>query len=291
MESVFFYSNDSLGSQMVYYIPTHQTAPSRVTNCYVWHGGNNPHPFVVSGNGHKLTVTNCIFEVNSNANAIVGSTGLPDLELTNNLLTTGGVLFTTLTQGAGAGKTLNITNNTTITRLASIHQGLLLAETNGDWVGSSRLTNNLMVGPATGYATGFISSTGKPATLRITDLSHNGWYHYDAIKTDPGKVITVARQSNNLPNVDPSFADATRTLASWGKINHRANGTVSGAMAVLLAMNGYNGTTKTQSDRPKPGIVSELISWVKAGYVAKNPKLQRGGEGGGRIGAYLPDLQ
>lgn len=86
-----------------------------------------------------------------------------------------------------------------------------------------------------------------------------------------------------LPSA-PTFVDPTRNLATWGAAQG-ADGTVQGAIDLLLAINGYDAATKTQNGTASGVTVPDLVSWVRAGYVPTTSALAGAGYLGVDIGA------
>ena len=86
-----------------------------------------------------------------------------------------------------------------------------------------------------------------------------------------------------LPSA-PTFVDSTRNLAAWGAARG-ADGTVQGAIDLLLAINGYDAATKTQNGTASGVTVPDLVSWVRAGYVPTTAELAGTGYLGVDIGA------
>ncbi len=68
---------------------------------------------------------------------------------------------------------------------------------------------------------------------------------------------------------DPAFADATRSLATWGAVEHSTDGSVAAALAILQA---------------DPAEIADLVAWVREGWAATATDLIDAGHDGRTLG-------
>lgn len=114
------------------------------------------------------------------------------------------------------------------------------------------------------------------------DADYNcGWNYlqgtvYDADGQNPvdgngykDMAATTAPGAHDV-NVDPQFVDAARNVGKWGQALHGTDGTTAAGLAVL---------------RSSPTLTSELVAYVKAGFVPQNAALFTAAHDGGTIGA------
>jgi len=133
-------------------------------------------------------------------------------------------------------------------------------------------------------------ATNNTSTIPIT-ITYGDYNSYPAGLTANYRQLTVTSTGHDI-NANPQWVDDLRNLGTWGQTVHGTDGSDSAAITKLLAVNGYNSTSKTQSDSPSGvdifGTTSSLVDWVRAGFVPTNTALSSAGEGGIYIGAIEP---
>jgi len=122
---------------------------------------------------------------------------------------------------------------------------------------------NLYNGQGTNNAVKFYQMTSATKTYGVTD----GWGLHD------------------LHNIDPMFVDQTRGIVSWGAQFGYADydDTVYG---ILNSVNGFDDATLTQSGNVSGRAVTDLITWVTAGFVPQNAAIATAAHDGTTIGAF-----
>jgi hypothetical protein len=176
---------------------------------------------------------------------------------------------------------VRVTNNTayipTDTRAVN---GLWLSE-NGVLNCPLELTNNLVAAGA-GIPTGN-RVVGVSQTISLAD--YNDYWH---VTTPYPAGITVTSGLTHDIAADPHFYDPTRTLQTWGSRVKGLDGTYAAVRDLFLGRGGYQSATKTRTGAAYACPVSDLASWVRAGYRPTNRTLLTAGSGGTCIGAVQP---
>lgn len=182
------------------------------------------------------------------------------------------------------------TGNTQISG-QSTAAGLLLFENSsyGTQGGTLTVSNNLLA--SNGVSTPALIISNVPAnTNNVTTANNNAMPGTDAESFV--YIDSIGTKTGNLYGVDPAFVDATRKFTTYGQTIAGTDGTDTALLALFAATNGYNSTTKTQSDTPSgvsvAGSSTSLVDWVKAGFTPTNMTLATAGEGGTFIGAVQP---
>ena len=81
--------------------------------------------------------------------------------------------------------------------------------------------------------------------------------------------------ANDLYGLDPKFVDTSRNVQKWAQVNHGADGTMEGALAVF-------GATPASEIGAR---ISGLLAYVRDGFRPRNPAYRRAGHDGATIGA------
>lgn len=267
-------------------------AASTLNSNYSFADYANPHEFSFSGSGGSGTfqITNNVFE--ETGTAVEGNPILPGTLATNidgNLLIGPGTLGTFTTAVTGAGVTVKNNTKFVTDNSADAYGHMLLFETTGNYTGQLKLSSNLVAyksGVSPAAASRF--ATNNTATIPIT-IDYGDYNAYPSGLSEAYRQLTVINTGHDLVGGAPQFVDPDRNLAKWGQVVHGTDGTVAAIKAKLLAINGYNSTTKTQSDAPSGAVIygtdTALVNWVRAGFAPTNPILKTSGEGGAYIGA------
>jgi hypothetical protein len=196
-----------------------------------------------------------------------------------------GVLVNAL--GVAKTATYNATNCTLYGNYDSVYGALARNETGGSFAGTFNTQSNLVysrVADARGFN---IETAGDD---QVTLMDYNAWFNVtdqyhgvtSATKT-PG--VTAGYGANDFNDIDPTFVDSTRNLASWGGL---VTGTATADAAIdhLMTINGYNSTSKTQvaaeivTDTPL-----DAVTWVRDGFAPTNTAYQGTSHDGGDVGA------
>ena len=247
----------------------------------------NSHGLAIGGtNAATATVQNSIFEYwGTEPNQISPGSNL-NLDLLNNITISRAGSF--LTIGSTTGTT-NVKNNTVFFdggTYSNGYGGLVLVE-NSNHTAALNITNNIQaVAVSTGTKDGAVGLNNATYTFNITSSDYNVWNGMSAALAYYN-VDSVGGTTNDRYDINPSFVDSTRRFALWGA-TQGTDGTDTAAINKLLAINGYNATTKTQSDTPSGVTVADLVAWVRAGFTPTNSALLTAGEGGTYIGAVQP---
>lgn len=251
------------------------------TNNYTYISSPNQHIYShdgLTGGTGTINVSGNVFEnpLNGDASNSV-MVGVVDYSIYGNLQIGGGSLANNV--GEKTGSTVNVYNNTAYNtyNIGASGGSIWLTET-GLFTGTINIYNNLSSGTVT-YGVGNIIG-GSQA---LGTVGYNGWHS----TTTPYYQVSIATdQTSSDVTYDPAFFDPSRKLATWDAARGSGTGTESAAIAHLLAINGYNETSKTQSDTPATNGVSDLLSWVKSGFAPTNYYLKTAGSGGTFIGAF-----
>jgi len=240
-------------------------APSRVIN---------PH---VSGSSSAITLQNGIIEMygasgvdGGNAFSFSSSSGVTTAADKMLFLGSGAALNNV---GAHTGNAA-VTNCTVAT---TQHDSYVLPtcfwlSENGEMAGTVTLRSNMHVGIG-GAANYFLRD--NDANIQVfAESDYNNVYN---VATKKSGVTVTTGETHDLA-VNPNFVDATRSFITW-------KGTEAAGYTALLGINGYNATTKTQSDTPSTDTPEVAREWVRAGFAPTNPALKGAGYGGVDIGA------
>lgn len=269
------------------------TIASTLTDSYLYGAAAqaNSHGVNMGSSAAKVTVQNNVFEFLGTEPNIVNYTANTNLDLIGNLVI-GDTTNSLLTAGSASttGAVL-IKQNTQVSKYGAAF-GLFLSENNPTFTTPLTISSNLI--QKTGVDAPFTAINNNAAnTLNIASVINNASIAADSAASY-GNVDAITTDSDNLYAVDAQFIDATRNLAAWGA-TVGADGTVAGTVAKLLAINGYNSTTKRQSDTPSgvsiAGTSTSLVDWVRAGFAPTNAALKATGEGGTYIGAVPVQVQ
>jgi hypothetical protein len=267
---------------------------STVADCYILedHSNTNPHGCNPLIRDRNVDVTRCIFEWTGT------SAGLGDLIVYSSnpasgrtSAVTGCILLPNGSDTGNAGKlvallggtnvTVNVNGNTVFTVGAgSAETGIVCyGETyigRAGYVPSLRSNIGWNFTGSTGFKANQISSTTTPTDC-ITTADYNCGHNLAAGsegKSYNKNAMTAAMFTASTPgandvDVNPLFVDPTRNLRRWGA-SRGANGTVAGALAIVAA---------------NPGVIPELIAWVRAGFEPRNRRLHNAGHTSQTIGA------
>lgn len=259
----------------------------------------NPHTFGISsssssgGSGTHDTSYN-VFEAPYQAGDPgnnIAATILPN-NVHHNLFIGYGSLWNNV--GSKTSALQDVYNNTTyITANTPDYGALMLVET-GVNAGTIRLRDNLTSGSVT-ITAGVNNLVSSNQTLDV--CGYNGWHNvtsdYKGTNFGDGGatayfVITDDQRTNDVTGGDPLFVDATRNLAAWDDdpAHGSGTGTADTAIAYLLNINGYNSGTKTQSGTPSTNGVTDLVTWVQAGFKIQNGLYNGASSTAGVIGAF-----
>ena len=252
----------------------------------------NPHFITKTGTaaGSATILSDNVAEAIYNFNqADFSSVGTKDLLVRGNLLI-GEMSQCYAASSTGAGTT-SCYNNTIYktSQNDALYGSLFYNEIAGPFSGTLNLTNNLVILKST------LTPTASDKLVHIFGgfpqvVNKLGWNAYYNI-TDPYDTTYTVTTNQTATDIttDPGLVDSSRNLAKWGQVIHGTDGTVAAAKAKLLAVNGYNTTTKKQSDAPSGAVVygtsTALVDWVRAGFVPTNIVYKTAGEGGTYIGA------
>lgn len=193
--------------------------------------------------------------------------------------------------GAISSGTQRFYNNTVYQQGDADYAGIgVLFTCDGSNTGGIQVYNNLLAAD-TSFNMGVKNLGTSDFTLAY--LGYNGWYNVTTayVGTNFGSggataymVVTDDHTANDVVG-DPSFVDSTRRLSAWTAGGGIGTPSAANAIAYLLAINGYNGTTKTQSDTPSAQGAADLVTWVRAGFKVQAAALNNAGLGGVTIGA------
>jgi hypothetical protein len=263
----------------------HNVTGGTIEDSFFWHGGTATNSHTVDG--LSVVIQDNVFEIRTTEPNIFQVESSATVTIQRNLLLGGGVLANNV--GAHTGSTVNVLHNTLyLDEIDYAHQGLWLSE-NGDLTSSTlNIKSNLAGFASSGntYTDLFHDNTSGDNQV-IDESSYNAFWNAAADPYDAD--ITVTTKNDFGDCTDPQFKDDTRTLETWGSTEHSTDGSASAAIALFLARNGYNSSTKTQSDTPSGVTVADLITWVTAGFKVQNMTLASAGHDGETIGAFAFD--
>lgn len=265
------------------------TAAQTVQGNYIYSTSPNPHGIRTFGTGgygiHDISWN--VFETVYNADG--GNytyTALLPTNVHNNLIIGSGTLCNNLIGGTRAE--YNCYNNTTYSTYNDIANGqLFIAETNVSTAGSINLYNNLVTG-SIAIARGVKNLAA--GTQPLGKVGNNNFWNITTPYVAVGTEITISTDNTGLDhNINPFFVDTSRNLGKWGELYLSSDGTAADALAKLLSNNGYNSSTKKQSDTAInatiKGSSSSLVDYVMAGFAPTSASLKTSGDGGTYIGA------
>jgi hypothetical protein len=185
--------------------------------------------------------------------------------------------------GTNTSDTMNIFNNTVLNHSNSsgAYNGIY-GEENSTSNQPKYIRNNLVIN--TVATTGGAISTNGPA-YNSTIVTSSDYNAFSATINPVYKDITVqGGLTHDILNAVPAFVDSTRGLASWGATKGYAS--ADATIDALVKINGYNSTTKTQSDTPPAGVTpAALFTWAWPGFAPTSAALHNTGYGGVDIGA------
>jgi hypothetical protein len=116
------------------------------------------------------------------------------------------------------------------------------------------------------------------ATFGALTVALSQVYYQSSLKT---LGTDAGAGGSDLPNVDPQFVDATRTVASY-------TGTTRAALFEELSKNNGFDIAGNPASRSNSWSVSDAIAYIKSGFTPTNMALATAGEGGTYIGAVQP---
>lgn len=269
-------------------------AASTISKNYIYNDFYNPH-MITFGSGSGGTGTFSVTEnvTESTQTAAEGdfiNPGVLGISATKNLQIGPATIVATANSYVGAGITMS-QNTIYLTYNDGDTWGhTWLLESSATYTGDVKLSSNLMAyksGVSQGASAYFATNNTSiiPQTLYFGDYNA-----YPSGLTANYRQFTVTNTGHDINISDPQFVDPSRNLQTWGQTVLGTGGTVQQAKDKFLAINGYNSTSKTQSDIPSGatiyGSTNSLVNWVQAGYVPKAQALKTAGEGGIWIGAF-----
>jgi len=270
---------------------------STIARNYFYNEYANPHTMTVAsgsgGTGTFQVTENVIEETASTEEGNFLAPGQLAINLTKNVLIGPGNIAATASSITGAGITMS-QNTIFVTNNIGDNYGhtWLLEGAEVAYSGNVKISSNLLsyksgVSPATSSYFATNNTSIIPQTLYFGDYNC-----YPSALSAVYRQFTVTNTGHDITNVDPGFIETTRGLETWGQTVHGTDGTVGAAVAKLLATNGYNSTSKTQSDTPSGASVygagTSLVDWVRLGFTPTNNTLMASGENGTYIGAIEP---
>lgn len=262
------------------FVVSEQRPASDFDQNYFYAAYANPHFVATSGGSGgtgSYSFTKNVFEVIYNtggANCIY--CGILQRNITQNILIGSGSLANNI--GANTGSGIFVNRNTVYADTNTDHGQVFLTET-GAYTGTIEIHSNIHYGAVT-----IDEMVGATVAQTVSMAGYNNHYNI----TDPYETATITITTDNTSNdqtVDPLFLAPSRDLAAWDLLFGSGTGTANAGIAHLLKINGYNGTTKTQSDTPVDGSVQGLVEWVTEGFTSQNALLSGAGYGGIDIGA------
>jgi hypothetical protein len=270
----------------------------------------NPHLIQVSVGSGLVTVKGCVFECACPTNSgdhgecvmVSPANSAACVDVTGNLLFDDGnphgwaaTLFNVISGGYHG--TVNLLHNTVWTTNV-LRYGLLgRTETSANVWANATVKHNLVVKRGANGGRGLNLQSVAANQLVYTD--YNAWFNiapvgvvYYHVSFDPPLVEgldTGFGGHEAALSVDPRFADPARSLKGWDA-SLGGPGTVAGAAAGLLLMNGYDATGRGQNPSLIPAgyTPSALVAWVREGFSPTNPALA--GAGDPADGQPAPDI-
>jgi len=234
----------------------------------------NPH---ISGTSSAITVQDGVIEMygatgsdGGNAFSVSGASGV-NTTLSKMLFIGSGAAINNVGAHAG-GAAIDQCTVVTTQHDSYVKPTAFWLSENGEMAGSVTIKNSMHVGIG-GTADYFLRDNDANVQV-FAEADFNNIYN---VATKKSGVTVTAGETNDL-TVNPDFVDATRSFLTW-------KGSESAGYAALLAINGYNATTKTQSDTPSTDTPAVARDWVRAGFAPQNTALKGAGYGGVDIGA------
>jgi len=307
---LFAQYNDRPGSEVAFVgmDSSANTRSGEMRGCYSVSDRVNTHGVSAAGTGlptDPIRILENVFEFQSIPNPVVNDTGNfimygnPRIFVERNLCIGMAVNFVGAATAVASPQGMDITRNTVYCRdraaLPTVLQALLLFESGPEvYGGTDTVHSNLVHGDAPiEYAIQDVS----PSSTETVAYSDYNWF---SGVTKPYKDVTVAGRAFEAPGphdkygaaaTNPQFVDPSRDLAAyavykgWAASGATADAKRAAAMERFRAINGYDPATKTQSAAPSGASITDLVSWVKAGFVPRNQSLKGAGYGGVDIGA------
>lgn len=253
-----------------------------VTNSYWYHtGSSNNHYINALGFGRNQTVDGIIFEgADSSGDGdciIVNSPASPCTLTVKNCLVLpnagnecSGTIFSAL---GNSNQTISCNHNTTF----SGSQGAAVGETYAGHTGMvSSFRSNIFWddnASARGYKL-FDSGSNDSVSNLVTAANANYNCGFGLLAGSNGKGYNNLEFSAGSPGANdidenPNFVDKTRDLASWSA----SRGGAATAAAAIAAI------------KANTSLISDLVTWVKAGFKVQNANLNNAGHDGVTIGA------
>lgn len=200
------------------------------------------------------------------------------IRITNNIVIGEGTLLSNV--GAGTGATANVINNTLHVLGADTAGSLYITETGICTSCEITLQDNIVdLDGVALYPMVNHYVNGDP----IENIHYAGHNNVRGYSTPYAAEFSFTKQDADT-SLNPTFVDSTRNLATWST-SKGGLGTKADAVDNFLAKNGYNSTTKTQSDTPSGYAAQEIVNWVTAGFKPENATLATSGRTGGYVGA------
>ena len=273
----------------------------------------NPHWLGFgAGPAVNVTIANCVFEQHSTdvvGDAIIvnGSPSAPiTVTVKNNILlpNSNGLAPGKLVSLRAAGSNYSVTavHNTYVSGVGDEQGGCLYGENNAGFAGEyTAIKSNLAWCPTANSAVVFsrdlASNTQNVVTGGATSVDYNGKWNpftttngsaspttptdgpgYTAHTATPMFSSTTGLGAHDVTLSANPFVDSTRNMSTWAA-SLGGTASVAGAFALLA-----NRVDITQAGNAS-ATPSNLLSWVRAGFVVTAPALNNAGHDGVTIGA------
>jgi len=234
--------------------------------------------------GQKTTISNNILDLSyadgysDHGNPFILSN--TPVDFTRNLFLDrkGGALVSVVS--SARSQTYNIIGNSIVCAdPATGAVGLISTQSGGTFTGTVNVYDNLVVDPInSGLLRGVSLDSATADQIDYTD--YNNFYqvndaYANVVITDLTEGVSDGFGANDKA-VEPQFVDATRTLATWDDYLGGI-GTAENAIAEMLKLNA--------SDFDTDYTITNLMTWVGAGYAPQNSALNGAGRYGADIGA------
>ncbi len=253
---------------------------------YVYNNMANSRYFLTDtdggGSGTQLIAGNIFELMQTDGDWIALNSALAMNILRNIVLDAGSDGFCFSVSANANTPTINIARNTIFAKESFASGGGLLYFKTATNAAAINEVNNLLSAAATktiGY--------GNWVDTIHQDIHYAGYNDYDGVTTNWAEINagnwenhdgTDLTTTGELNDVAPQFKDSARNIAKWNSTVNGGTETAAAALAYLLAINGYNATTKTQSDTPSVRYPSDLVTWVKEGFQVQNVALDEAGD-------------
>ncbi|HBI34355.1 MAG TPA: hypothetical protein DEA43_01615 [Candidatus Moranbacteria bacterium] len=260
------------------------TSTTLASDNYFYSPSSQLNSHAIQTSTGTATASNNIFEFWGTEPNIINYQPNSNLTVNNNIaFGAGNISLVTVGSNSTSGF-LTITNNTQKCNNAAA-SGLLLVE-NTSHTGSITTVKNNLVIPVTSNP--YLIVANVPTnTINIASSDYNAM---------PGtqlssykEIDSVGDRTHEIYDFIPTLLDSTRSFATWGSAIAGTDGTDIALIDKFLAINGYNSTTKIQSNQPSGlsiiGTPTSLIDWVRYGFTPTSTELKAAGEGGVDIGA------